>query len=101
MGPGRQPTQTASNQLRRSGTRVSLFGGPADGRIVEVQFIEDAVAVYELHAGQLAALASDAPAPNGHFLGIYEFVGGPHGPERPVFIHRVGARVATDKSATS
>jgi hypothetical protein len=98
MGRDRQPTEIAfPPSCTRSGTRVSLLGGPADGRIVEVQFLEDAVAVHKMPAGQLAALASDAPVPDGHSLGIYEFVGGPRGPERPVFIYRTGARIATDQ----
>lgn len=66
---------------------VALFGGPADGRRVTVQFLDDPVAIWASHANDLAGLAVDAPSPDGFFLGVYEFVG-PRGPERPVFVHR-------------
>lgn len=92
MGRGRHLTQIpASSTPLRAGTRASLFGGLADGRVVEVQFVEDPVAVYLSRASQLVALAADAPAPGGEFLGIYELAGG-RGPEQPVLVYRVGAR---------
>jgi hypothetical protein len=72
---------------------VALFGGAADGRIVRVQFLEDPVAIYRDRQGELFAIASDAPAPEGAFLGVYEFVG-PRGPEQPVFVHRSSLRRA-------
>lgn len=83
-----QPTPFAiPSSPQPAGIRVSLFGGPADGRIVEVQFLRDPVAIYRLDSGQMTALAADAPSADGELLGRYEFVGGTRGPERPVFIH--------------
>jgi hypothetical protein len=94
MGRGQRQLSTArviAAPRLRTGTRVSLFGGPADGRVVKVQFLDDRIAVYDTRAGDLVVLASDAPPVDGRHLGIYEFVG-PRGPDRPVFVHRLSAR---------
>lgn len=90
-GTGELESIVIAPRARRS-LSVSLFGGEASGRRVEVQFPTEAVGVWESYAGKLTALAVDAPQPSGRFLGIYEPAAAP-GPEKPVFVHRLGARL--------
>jgi len=92
MGHGANLTEPSTHSSGgKSGTPVALFGGPADGRVVDVQFVDDRVAIYRSWTDELVVRAADAPAEGGEFLGIYQFVG-PRGPEQPVFVHRVGAQ---------
>ena len=96
MGRGRQTTQQRPSSAnpgtrKRYGVRVALFGGPADGRQVEVDALDDAVSVHMTRGGNLFAGAPNLRIAGGEWLGIYEFVG-PRGPEKPVFVHRAGTR---------
>lgn len=93
MGRGTSELESIVTTPRaRRSLSVSLFGGEAGGRRIEVLFPDEAVAVWESYAGELTALAVDAPQPSGRFLGIYEPAGLP-GPEKPVFVNRLGARL--------